>query len=417
MVIHRVEEVPSSRTTWDSLESMVRLKVQEFIQDLLEEEVTELLGRKKSERREHVDGARGSRNGHGKPRRLSVKSGTITVRRPRVRDVEERFESQVLPLFTRRTNEVGDMLPELYLHGLAQGDFELALRGLLGAGAPLSSSSIERLRGKWQVDYETWSKRSLAKRELVYAWADGVYVKAGLEKEKAALLVVIGAMRDGTKEVLAVVAGFRESEESWADVLRDLKKRGLDAPALLIADGNLGVWQAISKVWPETKQQRCWNHKIVNVVDKVPKTAQAEVREMIKMIPYAPTKAKAEKLRDDFIDRYEDEYPKATKCIATDWDRMVTFFEFPAEHWKHLRTSNVVESPFASVRLRTDAAKRFKKVQSATALIWRLLSVAEKRFRKLDAPELLRDVHAGREFVDGILVVTESNVFNRRAAA
>jgi transposase-like protein len=396
---------------------MVRLKVQAFVQELLEEEVTELLGRGKSERREHVDGARGSRNGHGKPRRLSLKSGTVTVRRPRVRDVEERFESQVLPLFTRRTNEVGDMLPELYLHGLAQGDFELALRGLLGAGAPLSSSSIERLRGKWQVDYEAWSKRSLAKRELVYAWADGVYVKAGLEKEKAALLVVIGAMRDGTKEVLAVVAGYRESEDSWAEVLRDLKKRGLTAPALLIADGNLGIWQALSSVWPTTKQQRCWNHKIVNVVDKVPKTAQAEVREMIKMIPYAPTKAKAEKLRDDFIDRYEDEYPKATKCIATDWDRMVTFFDFPSEHWKHLRTSNVVESPFASVRLRTDASKRFKKVQSATALIWRLLGVAEKRFRKLDAPELLRDVHAGREFVDGILVVTESNVFKRRAAA
>jgi len=393
---------------------MVRLKVQSFIQELLEEEVTELLGRRKSERREHVDGAVGSRNGHGKPRRLSLQTGTVTLRRPRVRDVEERFESKVLPLFTRRTIEVGNMLPELYLHGLAQGDFELALRGLLGKGAPLSSSSIERLRAKWQVDFETWSKRSLAKHELVYAWADGIYVKAGLEKEKAALLVVIGAMRDGTKDVLAVVPGYRESEESWADVLRDLKKRGLPAPASLTADGNLGIWQAITKVWPETKQQRCWNHKIVNVVDKVPKTAQAEVREMIKKIPYAPTKAKAEKLRDEFVERYEDVYPKATKCIEADWDRMVTFFDFPLEHWKHLRTSNVVESPFASVRLRTDAAKRFKKVKSASALIWRLLSVAEKRFRKLNAPELMRDVHAGAKFIDGIRVVTESN---RRAAA
>lgn len=414
MVSHRVEEVRSSRATWDELESMVRVKVQSFIQDLLEEEVNELLGRRKSERRDQVDGARGSRNGHGKPRRLSLKSGTITVRRPRVRDVEERFESRVLPLFSRRTKEVGEMLPELYLHGLAQGDFELALRGLLGAGAPLSSSSIERLRAKWQIDYEAWSKRSLADREVVYVWADGVYVKAGLEKEKAALLVVIGAMRDGTKEVLSVVGGYRESEESWAEVLRDLKKRGLTAPALLIADGNLGVWQALSSVWPTTKEQRCWNHKLANVVDKVPKKAQAAVREMVKKIPYAPTRAKAEEIRDEFIDRYADEYPKATKCIAADWDRMVTFFDFPLEHWKHLRTSNVVESPFASVRLRTDAAKRFKKVQSATALIWRLLSVAEKRFRKLDAPELLRDVHAGRGFVDGILVLTESN---RRAAA
>ena len=203
----------SSRPIWETLEGMVREKVQEFIQQIMEEEVTELLGREKSERRSAVDAAAGYRNGYGKPRRLAMSSGTITLRRPRVRGVEERFESRVLPLFARRTKELGALLPELYLHGLAEGDFELAMRGLLGEGAPLSKSSIRRLRAGWTAEFEAWSRRSLADREVVYVWADGIYVKAGLERDKAALLVVMGAMRDGTKEVLAIAPGYRESTE------------------------------------------------------------------------------------------------------------------------------------------------------------------------------------------------------------
>ena len=197
----------SSRPMWETLEGMVRQKAQEFIQQIMEEEVTELLGREKSERRRAVDGPEGYRNGYGKPRRLAMSSGTITLRRPRVRGVEERFESRVLPLFARRTKELGALLPELYLHGLAEGDFELAMRGLLGEGAPLSKSSIRRLRAGWTREFEAWAKRSLADREVVYVWADGIYVKAGLERDKAALLVVMGAMRDGTKEVLAIAPG------------------------------------------------------------------------------------------------------------------------------------------------------------------------------------------------------------------
>ena len=244
---------PESTVTWESLEDWARLKIQGWFQELLEQEVAELLGREHRERRRPVDGEKGYRNGYGKPRRLSMQGGTITCRRPRVRGLEERFESRLLPLFARRTKEVGEMLPELYLHGLSQGDFELALRGLLGEGAPLSASSIARLRGKWQVEYEAWRTRRLDDRELVYAWADGVYVKAGLEREKAALLVVIGAMSDGRKEVLAVEAGYRESTESWAAVLRDLRDRGLEAPKLLVADGNLGIWAALAQVYPETR--------------------------------------------------------------------------------------------------------------------------------------------------------------------
>lgn len=393
------------------MEDFARLKIQGWFQELLEEEVTELLGRGHYERGLVVDAAPGWRNGYGKPRKVSMMAGTITVRRPRVRGLEERFESRLLPLLARRTKEVGDLLPELYLHGLSQGDFELALRGLLGDGAPLSASSIGRLRAKWQLEYEDWMHRRLDDRELVYAWMDGVYVKAGLEKEKAALLVVIGAMSDGTKEVLAVVPGYRESKESWKSVLRDLRDRGLSAPKLVVADGNPGCRSAISEIWPDSKDGRCWNHKIVNVLDQLPKKPQA--RELLCEIPYSDTRADAERRRDRFAKRYRRGYPKAVEILEKDWEAMVAFYDFPEEHWRHLRTTNVVESPFASVRLRTAAARRYKKVESATALIWKVLCVVEKRFRKVNAPELMPGVYAGEEFVDGKPVTSEQ----RREAA
>ncbi|MFB3112558.1 MAG: IS256 family transposase [Gemmatimonadales bacterium] len=397
----------STRPMWESLEEAVREKAQEFIQQILEEEVTELLGRKKSERKAAVDPAPGYRNGYGKPRRLSMSSGTITVRRPRVRGLEERFESRVLPLFARRTKEVGALIPELYLHGLSEGDFELALRGLLGEGAPLSKASIRRLRAVWTSEFEAWAKRSLADREVVYIWADGIYVKAGLERDKAALLVVMGAMRDGTKEVLAVTSGYRESTESWAEVFRGLRARGLGAPRLLMADGNAAIWGAARTIWPEAAEQRCWNHKMRNVLDRLPKREQPEAKDLLRVVVYAPTQADAVKARQAFKKRYGPWYPKAVTVLEDDWDRMVTFYDFPEDHWKHLRTTNVVESPFASVRLRTTAAKRFKRVDSATALIWKLLTVAEKRFRRLDAPHLLKDVFEGRKFRDGKPVSTQ----------
>ena len=407
----------ASTVSWETLEAYARLHVQSFIQALLEEEVTALLGRVKSQRRDAVDARTGYRNGHGKPRRLSMQGGTITVQRPRVRGVEERFESRVLPLFERRTKEVGELLPELYLHGLANGDFELALRGLLGDGAPLSPSSIERLKAKWQVEHDAWCQRRLDDRELVYAWADGVYVKAGLEREKAALLVVVGAMRDGRKEVLAIAPGHRESTESWSEVFRDLRDRGLEPPRLLVADGNAGTWAAAAAIWPDMAEQRCWNHKIVNVLDKLPKKLQGEASEMLTKIPYAPTKSEARKRRDEFTLRFRRHHPEAVENLEKDWDQLVAFYAFPQEHWKHLRTTNVVESPFASVRLRTGAAKRFKKVPNATVLIWKVLMLAERRFRRLDAPELLADVYDGRTFTDGKAVVKSIRKQEKKVAA
>jgi len=395
---------PAASPLWETLETYARGEIQGFLQRVLEEEVEALLGRRKSERRrpETV----GYRNGHGRPRQLALTSGTITVRRPRVRDLDERFVSRVLPLFQRRTREVGALLPELYLHGLATGDFELALRGLLGDAAPLSASSIQRLKADWQGQYDAWGRRELADLSLVYVWADGIYVKAGLEDAKAALLVLIGALADGRKVILAVESGQRESTASWAAVLRDLKARGLGAPKLTVADGHLGIWSALAQVWPESAEQRCWNHKLRNVLDAVPDQAQPAVKAHLQRIAGAASRATAERERRAFRLAYQQRHPKAVERLECDWERMVAYYSFPQEHWRHLRTTNVVESPFDAVRLRTSAAKRFKRVENATALIWRVLLVVEQHFRKLNAPHLCAEIYAGVAYQDGARVVT-----------
>jgi|TARA_B100000315_G_C14511089_1_gene556987 transposase-like protein len=412
----KAKDVQSSRVTYETLEGFVREKAQGFIQDILEEEVSLFLGREKSERFPgRVDTPKGYRNGYGKPRKLSLMNGTVKIRRPRVRGTEENFESKVLPFFKRKSKEVGELLPELYLHGLSKGDFELALRNLLGDGAPLSPSSIQRLKGKWQMEYEEWKKRDLSALEVVYLWADGIYVKAGLEKDKAALLVVIGSLSNGNKVVLACESGYRESKESWSEVLRNLKSQGLRYPRLTIADGHLGMWAALRDIYPESDEQRCWNHKIMNVLDALPKRVRPQAKELLSKIPYAPTKGKCEKLRDQFTKRFEKDYGGATKKLLNDWERMVTFYSFPKEHWVHLRTTNIVESPFNAIRLRTNVVRRYKKVESATAMIWKLMQVAQKNFRILKGAWLLPDVYSGKTFIDGIHI--KNNLKIERKAA
>lgn len=400
--------VPSS-DIWERLEAFVREHIQWFIQALLEEEVTALLGRPKSAPRTAVDAPRGMRNGYGKPRRLSLTTGTIIVRRPRVRGLADRFVSRVLPLFTRRTREVSELLPQLYLHGLALGDFELALRGLLGDAAPLSAASLSRLKARWQLEYEAWQQRRLEDLEVVYVWADGLYVKAGLEDTKAALLVMIGALTDGRKVILAVESGQRESKESWSAVLRDLRARGLQPWRCTIADGHLGIWAALAEQQPAAAEQGCWNHRITNVLDAIPPKHQAQARTLLCAMPYAASQTACEKLRAQFVKRYRPLAPKAVERLLHDWERLITFYQFPREHWRHLRTTNVVESPFAAVRLRTTAAKRFKRVPSATAMIWKVLQVAESTFRRLNAPELLPTVYAGVQYMDGVKQTTISH--------
>ncbi len=399
------EPTRESSPTWEHLETWVRSRLRDWLQDLLDAEVDELLGRRKSERRKAVDSVPGYRSGHGKPRRLTLCHGTVTLRRPRVRGLAQRFVSRLLPLFARRTPAVSALLPELYLHGLALGDFDLALRGLLGEEAPLSATTVSRLKAQWHAEWQAWASRPLADLEVVYLWVDGVYVKAGLEKEKAAVLVVLAALSDGRKELVALVPGHRESTEAWSAVLRDLKARGLQAPRLVIGDGHLGIWAGLRNVYPEAKEQRCWNHRILNALDKVPKARQAHARLLLTQIPYAATQQEAERLKAKYQAWCRMQgLDAAAQVLDRDWDRMLTFYQFPKAHWVHLRTSNPIESPFAALRLRTDAAKRFKKVENATAVIWKMLLVAQGRFRRLNAPELLKKVYHGATFVNGVRV-------------
>ena len=408
MVKQTIQEKGTSSILWNSLEEMVRIKVREFIQSLLEAEIEELLGRPKSERRKPVDSVPVYRNGYGKVRKLTLGCGTINIYRPRVRGLEKRFESQVLPLFARRTPVVNELIPQLYLHGLALGDFDLALRGLLGKDAPISAGTVARLKEKWQVEWAEWRKWSLNGLEVVYLWVDGVYVKAGLEKDKAALLVVIGGLSNGDKVVLAVEPGYRESSEGWSTVLRDLKERGMNRPRLVVGDGHLGIWGALSNVYPGVLEQRCWNHKVMNVLDKLPKKAQASGKLGLQKIFSADSLKGADDNRKYFIDWCKKEsYQAAKESLERDWERMVTFYQFPKEHWKHLRTTNIVESPFAALRLRTAAAKRFKKVTNATAVIWKMLRLSEQRFRKLDAPERMQQVFLGVLFKDGVEILPD----------
>lgn len=398
---------PSPAPVWATLEAHCRTQIQAMLQQLLEEELTAFLGRAKSARR--TGGQQGYRNGYGKPRRVTLLSGTVTVRRPRVRGAaDERFASQLLPFFQKHTPEVVELLHQGYLHGMASGDFELALRHLLGEGAPLSAASLCQLKRRWHAEYQQWRARALDDLELVYLWADGIYVKAGLEGEKAALLVLIGALSDGRKVVLAVESGVRESTESWARVLRDLKARGLGPPRLTMGDGHLGLWGALAAVYPESAEQRCWVHKMANVLDRVPQKAQPEVTGWLRQLMRAESRAACERLRGRFAARFRSRYPDAVAALERDWARLLTYYDFPREHWRHLRTTNVVESPFAAVRLRTSAAKRFKRVESAVALIWKLLGVAERHFRTLSTAQRCREVYHGARFADGAPVQSTS---------
>jgi transposase-like protein len=390
----------SKEILYGELEEFARGKIREHLQDLLEQEVSEWLGREKSERKIHPLEQPGYRNGYGKRRQFTMSVGTVEIRRPRVRNLDERFESRILPMFKRQTETVRALIPELYLHGLASGDFELALREMLGEGAPLSASSIQRLKEKWQGEYEQWKATAIEAKEWAYLWADGIYVKAGIGKEKAALLVVIGVQKDGQKRFLALEPGYRESKESWALVLRQLRTRGVKSARLFVGDGNLGLWAAVGEVYPQAQEQLCWNHKMLNVIDTVSHKEQVEVRKHLTAMMYAESREQALKERKKFEQAFRHN-PKAVKTVVANWERLTTYYDFPREHWKHLRTSNVVESPFSRVRLRTTASRRFKSQVNATCLIWKTLMVGEMSFRKLNAPHLMEKVAEGKKYDNG----------------
>jgi transposase-like protein len=297
---------------YGELEEYARGKIREHLQDLLEQEVSEWLGREKSERKVHPLEQPGYRNGYGKRRRFKMSVGTVEIRRPRVGSLDERFESRILPMFKRQSEQVRALIPELYLHGLASGDFELALREMLGEGAPLSASSLQRLKEKWQGAYDQWKSAPIQETDWAYLWADGIYVKAGVGKEKAALLVVIGVQRDGQKRFLALEPGYRESKESWAMVLRQLKCRGVKSARLFVGDGNLGLWAAVGEVYPQAHEQLCWNHKMLNVIDAVSKKEQSQAKSHLTTMMYADNRQEALKERKKFEQAFRHN-PKAVR--------------------------------------------------------------------------------------------------------
>ena len=345
------------------------------------------------------------RNGRSQERTVYCGAGEIKVKAPRVHDKRagQKFSSNILPPYMRKTPRLEEAVPVLYLRGLSTGDFQEALSALLGeeAIAGFSATTITRLLSVWQDEYKAWRKRPLSHKQYVYIWADGVHFNVRLEDDRLACLVVIGVRPDGVKEVIALEDGYRESTESWATLLRDLKHRGLAAPKLAVADGALGFWKALRDVFPETEEQRCWVHKIANVLDKLPKRLQPRAKSHLHEMMRAPDRQTALEELSRFQAEYADKYAKAVACLTKDEDTLFTFMDYPAAHWIHLRTTNPIESGFSTVKARTRTTKGAGSRDAGLAMAFKLITMAERRWRKLNSPHLIPLVQIGTKFPDG----------------
>jgi transposase-like protein len=414
-----VRRIDGDRVEKDAvtLDDLAREGARQMIATALEAEVEEYVASFAEELDE--DGKRlVVRNGKAKERRVTVGSGTVGIRAPRVNDkrVDEdgerqRFSSKILPAYARRSPKVTEALPVLYLHGLSTGDFAPALRDLLGEDASgLSPSSISRLTTQWEADHAAFKQRRLEFHRYAYLFVDGVHVSVRLgEDDRLCLLVVLGVREDGRKELLAVEDGYRESTDSWAAVLRDLKRRGLTCPKLVSGDGALGAWAALRDVFPQAKEQRCWVHKTANVLDALPKRLQSRAKELLHEMAEAPARADARTALELFREEFDAKYPKAVEKLDRDWAQLTAFFDFPAEHWRHLRTTNPIESSFATVKLRTRVTKGAGSKKAALAMAYKLLDAAQERWRRFNGHELIADVLDGVTFKDGIKVETTDN--------
>jgi transposase-like protein len=353
------------------------------------------------------------RNGYLPERVVLTGAGALTVHQPRARDRRGQededavsFSSKILPRYLRRSKSLDELIPWLYLRGISTGDFQEALEALVGPGAKgLSPNVISRLTTAWTEEFETWIRRDLSKKEYVYLWADGVYFNIRLEGERQCVLVLMGATKEGTKELVGILDGVRESEQSWKELLLTLKARGLKkAPALAIGDGALGFWAALRKVFPTTREQRCWLHKTANILNKLPRAMQERAKADLHEIWMAETKKAALEAFDTFVVKYQAKYPGAVECLVKDRDELLAFYDFPAEHWRHLRTTNPIESTFATVRLRHRRTKGSGSRKASLAMVFKLAQLSEKSWRKLNGAKLFAKVLAGARFVDGILV-------------
>lgn len=392
-----------------TLDELAREGARRMLIAALEEEVTAYL-EGHSEARDERGHAQVVRNGRARARKVTLGAGTVEIRAPRVNDRRldeegrrQRFTSHILPPYMRRSPKVDEALPVLYLRGLSTGDFRPALQVLLGEDASgLSATSISRLTAQWETEYERFRRRPLAKKDYVYIWVDGIHLRVRLGKDRLCLLVVLGVRPDGRKELVAIADGYRESADSWAELLRDLKTRGMRAPCLAVGDGALGFWKAVGDVWPQVREQQDWFHKLGNVLDKLPKRLQPKAKAALHAIMYADSRGEAEEAIETFDRLYRDRHPKAVECLRKDEERLLSFFDFPAEHWTHLRTTNVIESAFATVRLRQKITKGPGSRTKGLTMAYKLLEMAQLRWRRLNSSHLLPLVRAGVKFVDGV---------------
>jgi transposase-like protein len=397
--------------TQNLLDKIIREGARKMLQIALEEEVEEFINAHSARKDEH-----GHRivvkNGYKPPRSILSGAGPLEINQPRIDDRkleelgEQRFSSKILPPFMRRVPSLNNLIPILYLQGVSTDDFPQALSAILGEGAKgLSANTVVRLKSVWEEEYKTWTNRDLSGKKYVYVWADGIYANIRLEDEKSCLLVLMGATSSGDKELIAVSDGYRESKQSWKEVLLDVKARGLtDAPKLAIGDGALGFWAALREVYPKTKWQRCWVHKTANILDKMPKSIQAKAKGMIQDIYMADTEKEARKAYKLFVETFEAKYPKAVECLTKDEEHLFTFYSFPAMHWIHIRTTNPIESTFATVRQRSRRTKGHGSRTAALTMIWKLCMEAQKSWIKLRGSKLLTLVEEEKKFVDGEMV-------------
>jgi putative transposase len=393
------------------LDELVREGARRMLAVALEEEVAAYVAAHAGELDEH--GHRlVRRNGHARKRVLITGAGQVPVAAPRVDDrridpatgTKARFRSAILPPWCRKSPKVTEVLPLLYLHGMSSGDFAPALAEFFGAAAGLSASVITRLTSQWQADREAFMARSLADRDYVYVWADGVHFNVRLAEERLCTLVVVGVRSDGVKELVAVADGLRESTESWAELLRDLRRRGMQAPVLAVGDGALGLWAALRDVFPATRAQRCWVHKTANVLAALPKSVHPGARRALAEISQAESREQAAAALEAFTVDYGVKWPKAVAKVTDDAEALLAFYDYPAEHWVHLRTTNPVESTFATVRLRTRVTKGPGNKQAGLAMAFKLLEAAEQRWRSVNGPHLVALVRAGAVFRKGVLI-------------
>jgi len=406
-----------------TLDELAREGARRMLVAALEAEVTDYIERHRGERDERGH-ALVARNGRARPRKVTLGCGTVEVVQPRINDrrvvggERQRFTSTILPPYMRRSPKVADVLPVLYLRGLSTGDFREALPALLGeeATAGLSPTTISRLTTEWEEEYRHFQRQDLSGKDYVYVWADGIHFRIRLEEDRLCALVMIGVRPDGTKELIAIEDGYRESTENWASLLRSLKRRGMRMPMLAIGDGALGFWAALRDVWPETRGQRCWVHRIANVLAKLPKRLQPKAKAALREIMEAESREAAEGEIERFREDYGAKYPKAVASLTRNQDELLTFYDFPAEHWKHIRTTNVIESPFATVRLRQRVTKGAGSRMKGLTMAYKLLDMAEMRWRKLNSSELLPLVRAGVRFIDGIMQEREDHEVRREAA-